>query len=146
MDCYNISLHGFFFYFYEFFFFVFSKWSFSILFSSYWAGWEFCFVVLKKKNIVDCYNVSPHGFCFATVFSYIFFSKLSLLIFFYIELVKNLALTFPACFISHFYLFLFLFAFFSKLSSSFYFFVFFSELFLSILFFFNIELVENLEL
>jgi hypothetical protein len=129
MDCYNISLHGFF-YFYEFFFFVFSKWSFSILFSSYWAGWEFCFVVFLKKNIVDCYNVSPHDFCFATVFPHIFFSKLSLLNFFYIELVKNLALTFPTCFISHFFLFLFLFDFFSKLSSSFYFFcVFFQNYF-----------------
>jgi hypothetical protein len=99
-----------------------------------------------KKNIVDCYNVSPHGFCFATVFPHIFFSKLSLLNFFFIELVKNLALTFPACFISHFFLFLFLFAFFSKLSSSFYFFVFFFRIIFFNFIFFNIDLVENLEL
>ena len=99
----------------------------------------------KKKHcgLLQCFS-TWFLFCYS-VFLYFFF-KIIFVDFFYIELVKNLALTFPACFISHFYLFLFLFAFFSKLSSSFYFFVFFSELFLSILFFFNIELVENLEL
>jgi hypothetical protein len=134
MDCYNISLHGFF-----LFLWIFFLCFFKMIFL------DFIFFILSwlrillrsflKKNIVDCYNVSPHGFCFATVFPHFFFQNYLCWIFFYIELVKNLALTFLACFISHFF-FLFLFAFFSKLSSSFYFFLcFFSELFLLILIF-----------
>jgi hypothetical protein len=31
------------------------------------------FVSFFKKNTVDCYNISPHGFCFATVFPHMFF-------------------------------------------------------------------------
>ena len=60
------------------------------------------------------------------------FSKLSLLIFFNIELVENLALTFPTCFFFSIFL-----IFFPKLSSFFFFHFsfFFSELFLLILFF-----------
>jgi hypothetical protein len=77
------------------------------------------------KNTVDCYNVSPHGFCFVIVFPYMFFFKIIFVNFFFnIELVGNLALTFHTCFFP--LCFLFFFCFFPKLSSSFfYFFVFF---------------------
>jgi hypothetical protein len=40
-----------------------------------------------------CYSISPH----------VFFSKLFLSIFFNIELIENLALTFPTCFFFHFF-------------------------------------------
>jgi len=71
VDYYNISLHGFFFY--DFF----SNWSLSIFFL-YWASWEFSFVVFSKITLWIVTVFSPHGFCFAAVFSHMFFLKLSL--------------------------------------------------------------------
>jgi len=135
MDYYNVSLHGFFLWIFFFFFFFFSKWSLSILFFSYWADWEFYFVVFFL-NTVDCYNVSHMVFvllqCFPTCF---FFKTIFVYFFFNIELIENLALTFPTCFFFHF---------FSKIVFFFSFFVFFfSELFL-LIYFFNMELIENL--
>ena len=94
-----------------------------------------------KKNTVDCYSISPHGFCFATVFPHMFFSKLSLSIFFNIELIGNLALTFPTCFFFHFVL-----LFFHKIVFFFHFFWFFFQNCLYWFYFFNMELIENLAL
>jgi len=94
-----------------------------------------------KKNTVDYYNISPHDFCFATVFTQIFFSKLYLLIFFNIELVENLALTFPTCFFPFFFVF-----FFQNCLFLLSFFVFFFQNCFCRFYFFNIELVENLAL
>jgi len=131
MDCYNVSLHGFFSLFLWFFF---SKWSLSILFFSYWAGWEFCFVVFKKKTLWIATMFPYMVFVLLQYFPTCFFSKLFLLIFFYIELVKNLVLTSPTCFISHFFSFSF-FAFFFQNCLLLFFMFFFSKLFLLILFF-----------
>ena len=132
MNCYNVSLYGFFSFFYEFFF---PKWSLSILFFSYWAGWEFCFMFFLKKQHCGLLKCFPIWFLFCySVYPHVFFSKLSLLNFFFnIELVENLALTFPTCFFSLFKFFFLLF--FSKIVFFFHFFMFFSELFLLILFF-----------
>jgi hypothetical protein len=44
-----------------------------LIFFLNWAGWKFCFIVFFKKNIMDCYNVSPQGFYFATVLPHMFF-------------------------------------------------------------------------
>ena len=88
---------------------IFFKWSLLILFFSYWAGWEFNFVDFSKKNIVNCYSVSPIWFLFCcSVSPHVFFlNHLYWIYFFNIELVENLALAFPTCFF-------FLFCFFSK--------------------------------
>jgi len=45
-------------------------------------------------NIFDCYSVSPHSFCFGTVFFHLFFSKIIFVEFnfFNFEMVKSLAL------------------------------------------------------
>jgi len=131
VDCFNISIHSFFFFLWFFF-----KWSLLILFFSYWAGWEFNFVDFSKKNIVNCYSVSPTWFLFCcSVSPHVFFlNHLYWIYFFNIELVENLALAFPTCFF-------FLFCFFSK--NCLLFFVCFFRIVLSI-FFFTIELVENL--
>jgi len=93
---------------------------------------------------VNCYNISPCDFCFATVFLHMFFfPKLSLSnSFFNIELVENSALTFPTCFFSiSFHLFCF---FFPKIVffCFFNFCVFFQNCFCWF-YFFNKELVEN---
>ena len=134
MNCYNVSLHGFFYLFLWMFFFQNGLCRFYFFYIELVEN--FVSYVLKK-NTMDCYNVSPHDFCFAIMFSHLFFFKIIL------------ALTFPTCFISHFFSFFFLLFFpqnYLLLFSFFFFFcVFFSELFLSILFF-NIELVENLAL
>jgi hypothetical protein len=51
--------------------------------------------------LLQCF---PHGFCFATVFPHMFFFQNYLCLFFFnIELIKNLALTFPTCFFFHFF-------------------------------------------
>jgi hypothetical protein len=78
----------------------------------------------KKKHygLLQCFP-TRFLFCYSAS-SHVFFLKLSLSIFFNIELVENLALTFPACLF--FYFFSFFFAlFFPKLSSSFFSFSFF---------------------
>jgi len=93
-------------------FFKISKWYLPILLCSFFL-----------KNIVNCYNVFPHGF-FSIVFLHMFVFKIIFVEFFFnIELVENSALTFSTCFFS---IFLPFFSFFC---------VFFSELFLLILFF-----------
>ena len=71
VDCYNISLNGFF---YDFF---------LKLYLSILLGKSLQFF---SQNIVNCYNVFPHGYCFLP--------KLSLSIFFNIKLVENLSLLF----------------------------------------------------
>ena len=113
MNCYNIFLHGFF-----FFLIFFSK---TIFIDFIFFSWlqillcSFFFLI----NTVDCYKVFPYGFCFATLFPHIFFFQNYLCWFFFnIELVENLALTFLTCFSFHF---------FPKLSFSF-FCVFFSRI------------------
>jgi hypothetical protein len=99
-------------------FFFFLKWYLLILFFSYWSGWYFSFIVFLKQNTVDCYSVFPT--CF------FFLNYLCLIYFFNIELVENLALPFPTCFFSHFFLFFFYFWFFIQNC------LFFPELFLLI--------------
>ena len=153
MDYYNVSPHGF------FLWFFFSKWS-LLIFFSYWTGWEFCFVVFFFKTpwiitmfpnmvfvLLQCFptclffKIIFVEFFFnielvenlALTFPTCFFSKLSLLIFFNIDLVENLALTFPTCFFFYFFSFYFAFAF-PKLSSSFFIFFFIFCVFLRIVF------------
>jgi len=81
---------------------------------------------------VDCYNVFPTWFLFCcSVSPHVFFlNYLSRIYFFNIELVENLALAFPICFVFPFF---FLFCFLPKNCL---FFVFFSKLFLSIFFYY----------
>jgi hypothetical protein len=38
-------------------------------------------------NIVDCYSVSSYGFCFVTVFFYMFFSKIIFVKFIFLILI-----------------------------------------------------------
>ena len=130
MDCYNIFLHGFFFLFMIFF----SNWSLSILFFSYWASWEFSFVVFLKNNIVDCYSVSSHGFYFAALFPYSFFLNYLCWIYFFIiiELIENWALAFPICFFFVFFFLIFL----QNFLLFFVFFVFFKIIFVNFIFYY----------
>jgi len=70
---------------FSFLLWFFPKLSLSILFFLILSWLEFNFVIFFKKNTVDCYSVSPHGF-----FLLSFFLKLSLSIFFFnIELIEN---------------------------------------------------------
>jgi len=126
MNYYNVSLHGYFYFFMNLFsLFFFSKWSLSIL---------LCNFFLTHHGLLQCF---PTWFLFCyNVFPHIFFQNYLRRFFFNIELVENSALTFPACFFS--ICFHFSFAFFlPKLSSSssfFIFCVFFPKLFLLIFF------------
>jgi len=130
MDYYNVSLQGFF------------LWIF--FFQNYLC--RFCFVVFFFKTLWIV-TMFPHIiFVLLQCFPTCFFPKLSLSnCFFNIELVKNLALTFPTCFFFHFFHFFCFF--FSKLSSFFssIFCIFFQNCFCWF-YFFNMELVENLAL
>jgi hypothetical protein len=86
------------------------------------------FFSFKHCGLLQCFS-TWFVFCYS-VFQHVFFFKLSLSnIFFNIEVVENLALTFPTCFFSCFFLFFF------QNYLLLFFFVFFPELFLSILFF-----------
>ena len=128
MDYYNVFLHDFFLW---IFFFIFFQNGLC----------RFCFVVFFKKNIVNCYNVSPHSFCFAIVFHHMFcFQNYFCQFVFNIKLVKNSALTFSTCFFHFFLLFSTKIVFFSLFSC-----VFFQNYFCWF-YFFNMELVENLAL
>jgi len=84
---------------------------------------------LKHCRLLQCF---PICFFFATVFPHMYFFKIIFVEFFFnIELVENLALTFPTCFFFHLFL-----LFFPQncLLLFFIFLCFFSELFLLILF------------
>jgi hypothetical protein len=127
MDCYNVSLYG-------FFFFIFMNFFFKIIFVDFiFFHIELVenFVSFKKKHC-GLLQYFPTWFLFCySVSSHVFF-KLSLLNFFYnIELVKNLALTFPTYFIFHLFSFFFL-LFFPKLSS--FFIIFFRIVFVDFIF------------
>jgi hypothetical protein len=114
-----------------FFFFSFQSGLCRFYFFSYWAGWKFCFVVFFFKTLWIL-TMFPHIiFVLLQCFPTYCFLKLSLSIFFNIELVENLALTFPTCFFFPFFWFFFQ----NCLLFFFHFLFFFSELFLLILFF-----------
>jgi len=118
-------------YFYVWFFFL----SFYDLFSSSFFQNDLCRFYFSHFELVENFTSLFFSFkhcgllqrfstwflfCYS-VFQHVFFSKLSLSnIFFNIELVENLALTFPTCFFSCFFLF------FPKII--FFFFVFFSRI------------------
>jgi hypothetical protein len=134
MDFYNISLHGFFYFFYEFF-------------SSFFLNGlcRFCFIVFFFKTLWIV-TMFPHMvFVLLQCFPTCFFPKLSLSnLFFNIELLKNSALIFPHV-VFHF--FSFFFAFYFQIVFFFFsiFCVFFQNCFF-LFYFFNMELVENLAL
>jgi hypothetical protein len=107
MDWYNVFLFVFFFFFLWIFFSFFPKWFLSILFFLYWAGWEFYFVVFLKKTLWIT-TIFPHMiFVLLQCLPKYFFQNYICWFFFNIELVENLALTFPTCFFPFFFVFFF---------------------------------------
>jgi hypothetical protein len=127
MEYYNVSLHGFFFM--NFFSFFFPKMVFvEFFFILSWLRILFRGFFL---NTVDCYNLSPHGFYFATVLPHMFFFQnyLYRICFLILSWLRIQLLTFLTCFFFHFF-----FAFFSKIVFFFFLCFFFRIVFIDFIF------------